>query len=731
MPVKFRKLAYIFACYVPFSGVQGNAVAEKKSTLQESSNFRPGTESHRLTFELGIPRRFATRYLSDTRILQIRVIPARAHEFETSRFYDSRYIHRVIVHEENGEVTLNLQLKNESLGWMVTPQIDPWRIVVDLWRTDTKSSAKNLQEEWRWQDDHFALKENSVKKRQENLAPFSSFHREEVPVVKKESESAKSVPKIDMGAAQSQDFSNAQDVQTQEAGLPANFGRLDDAVQIAPARLSELRQKASQYINTDAEFKSLVDLAQELYKSGDTDAAVTVNRRLATLGENDFKEDPKLIWLAGESAYLSAETDLSTDYFRALLLKHPQSEYAWYAKLRLADMDCLKDNSCRNQGSLTAPLEKEYVNLALAENSPWQVKIASTLRILHKKIDTQPGAANLYQQNLSNCVNRVLVPFEMRKNCAYIQTRSSVEKLDVISADLQVQEFKKFAIGDPRIATLEALNGKNAEGVLREIHNSKAWDRWIELEKKSRPTFLDFTLKNPELLFTRAEAWEAAGDVTNAVRLYSLVWQNSKDARQKMEAASIAALLLYKAGSKSKAESFLNKIQSIENRKVTGLGGRATGAIRSLALAPFQSAKALRLLMDEMHHGRFVERELRALLQFAQMTRRSAQGDLIFEKILAHPLKTAEDVKLVEASLLRYADDLREANRMVKSGDTFFAAANLAQGTRRAESAYKAGIVYARAGLLEKAKNSWQLAASDLNDKRFSALASERLDRLR
>ncbi len=105
------------------------------------------------------------------------------------------------------------------------------------------------------------------------------------------------------------------------------------------------------------------------------------------------------------------------------------------------------------------------------------------------------------------------------------------------------------------------------------------------------------------------------------------------------------------------------------------------------------------------------------------------QSELIYTKILAYPVKSPDETQIAEKSLLQYADDLRDAGQFSKAGDMFFAVANLSQGTTHAESAYKAGVVYARAGLFDKAKTAWQLAANDTNDKRYSALANERLDR--
>lgn len=78
--------------------------------------------------------------------------PARASEFDVSRFYDTRYIHRVVVEETNGDVILSFQLKNAPLAWLVTPQENPWRLVVDIWKTEP-IEPRSFEQEWKWQDD--------------------------------------------------------------------------------------------------------------------------------------------------------------------------------------------------------------------------------------------------------------------------------------------------------------------------------------------------------------------------------------------------------------------------------------------------------------------------------------------------------------------------------------------------------------------------------------------------
>ncbi|MEY2987675.1 MAG: hypothetical protein RJB13_1196, partial [Pseudomonadota bacterium] len=128
----------------------GSDKADGKSDRSES--FVPGSESYRASFDLGVPRRFATRYLRESRALEIKVIPAKASEFDASSFYDTRFIHRVLVRENRGEVTLSIQLKNAPVAWYVGHQSNPWRIVLDIWRTEP-SLARSIEEEWDWQED--------------------------------------------------------------------------------------------------------------------------------------------------------------------------------------------------------------------------------------------------------------------------------------------------------------------------------------------------------------------------------------------------------------------------------------------------------------------------------------------------------------------------------------------------------------------------------------------------
>lgn len=717
------KFVTLISGVVPLAFLPAMAVTDA-TARNSASQFVPGSDSYRVSFELKSPRRFATRFIREKRTLQIRVVPAKASEFEASRFYDTKYVRRVLIEEQNGDVIVSLQLKDFNLGWLVTSQENPWRILVDLWRT-APSKNKSLDEEWNWQEGQFNLAStaphsvDTTKPSSQSIQPIQTTPVVDVPSVASEP--------VDAATPQS---GVPVDRILSNAAFPENFGRLDTPVKTSGERLAELQKKAGMVLGSAIEYQAASALAEELYKTDQIAGAVTLYRRMAALSEAQFKENPRTMWLAGESAYLAKNFDLSTDYLRALLLRHGQSEFASLAKLRLNDIALLQKSANPNN-VIDEKISSSYAEIALAETSAWEARIAATMRLLHNDNNFNYDAAKLYQQNLNACVNRSLLPFDMRKNCAYIQTRSAVEKSDILSADAEIQRFRRMAPNDSRIARLEENVQKNIRSLLADVNERKTWDSWIAFEKKARPELLDFTLKDPDMMFARAESWEAAGEPKKAAQLYAVHWQLAQDERKKDETAAVTARLFYKSNDYSKADTYLRRLETSDYRRGNGLGDRAVGAMREIALPPYRNKRALRILMDEITAGRYVEHSLSALVNFAQMQKGTGAADTLHEKILAHPPKDQDEANTVETVTLQYADDLRNSNRNARAADMYHAVANTNKSGRRAEAAYKAGLAYARAGQLEKAKTSWQMAASDVNDKRYASLAAERLERLK
>lgn len=726
-----------------FDSIYVHAQVLKTKKEKNVSSFVVGEDSYRMVFELNEPRRYATRFNKETRTLQIRVIPARASEFNASSFYDTRYVKRIVIHEDKSEVILNIQLKNLPVGWVIATQNKPWRIIVDFWRTEPEE--KNLETDWNWQPDYidgiskeqsqdglpaisvaeFSGKEESASKNKNNIPIIPLMSNEKVVNHSGAPEKEKS------NDSRTNFISQISPLQAEKKyELPEIYGRLEKVIPLPEGRAGQLQMQMGAAFGSKDEVEIGKKLAEEFYKSGNETQALTIFRRLAALSERSLKSDPKFLWEAGESAYLTKNFSLANDYLRSLLLNYPGNSFSNLAKLRIIDMDELVNSKEKGLGKTRFQNAQMYSEMALSEKTPQIVKIAATLRVLNGVVDENPSAAKTYQQNLDACVSVSSVPFDLMKNCAYDRTRALIDKENINVSDAAVQQFKKLAPTDLRGAGLEKIIFKRVKDLLKKTAQTKQWEEWIAFEKKSRPALLEFTFADAEALFTRAEAFEAVGENQKSAQLYGAFWQASNDQKKKNEAAALAARLLYRSNKPSEAEEFLLRIERDSKRKSEGLTDRSISSLRELSVAPYRNKIALRLLLDEMKLGRYVERDLPTLAEWVQRLRGTPEAEPLYGKILAYPAKSLDEIQTVETSIMRYAEDLRDLGRFANSGDMFLAIANLAQGTHRAEAAYKAGVVYARAGLFDKAKTAWLLAANDTNDKRFSSLASERLDRL-
>ncbi|KAB8031897.1 tetratricopeptide repeat protein [Fluviispira multicolorata] len=753
---KKKLFTYSFFTFLSVGGgvFDSNSICAQNIKIRKekiSPTFLAGEDSYRMIFELGEPRRYATRFINETRTLQLRVIPARAEEFNSTSFYDTRFVKRVNIKEDKSEVIINIQLKNLPIGWVVATQNKPWRILIDFWKTEPEN--KNLEADWNWQPDFIdgLSKENipeimpnyTIKEKENSDKNFVPTIRSQVVIQQSEKPKIRQFPNKENTKNNIKETENIKKTNitlpernisevknNKEYNLPEIYGRLELVKPISEHRMTMLQAQMGAVFGGKEEFEIGKNFADELYKSGNEEQALSIYRRLVALSEKNFKLDPRILWNAGESAYLTRNFDLANDYFRSLLLNSPGSEFAALAKLRILDIDELSNSKTKGMGKTGFQNAEKYSEMALYDKNPLIVKIASSLRVLNNLVDEKPQAVKTYQQNLDACVTSGSIPFDLLKNCAYNKIRSSVEKENINDADAAVQQFKKLVAGDKRSVLLEQIVNSRVKDLLKNTAQNKQWEVWTRFEKGARQTLLQFTYSDSDALYTRAEAFDAVGEVQKSIQLYSAFWQASPDQKRKNEAAALVARLNYQSNKPSEAEIYLRRIEQDEKRKTEGLTDKTVQALRELSVAPYRNKIALRLLLDEMKLGRYVERDLPTLGEWARALRGTPDVEPLYEKILAFPAKSLDEIQTVETSIMQYAEDLRDSGRFAKSGDMFLAMANLAQGTHRAEAAYKAGVVYARVGLFDKAKTAWLLAANDTNDKRYSSLASERLDRL-
>jgi hypothetical protein len=703
---------------VPAANAFGGGTADGKNRLPEQ--FVAGKDSYRAAFELGAARRFATRYLKETRSLEIRVSPARASEFDVSRFYDTRFIHRVVVEEKNGDVVLSFQLKNAPVAWLVTHQEGPWRLVVDIWRTEP-AEPRTLDQEWKWQDDASGKSQDAAKTARESSA-------ETFPVVVKPVEI--DLPADDLTVAQSNNPklnstllsdspANARGGQTQKA-------RLESVATLSGDALATLERQAGADTGLPAEFDSLEKLATALYRSGQTRQAVTLFRRLTALNGRRFQDSPRLLWMAGESAFLEGKPDLASDFLQTLVGRFPSHEMGALGKFRLADLKLEKQG-----GTVAQDLNERYSEVALSENAPWAARIGAAVRLLEPVISTRPEAARNHQAAIQSCLNGQYVSEQFRQSCAFIQTKFSVSQLDAVSADAALQRFRGRYAQDPRVALLQDELANRVRFIVEELARKKDFQALADFERNARSGLLDFTLREPDLLMARVEGWLSVGDAKRALALLQIFTSSTADEAKRNEALALTAQLQNKQQQRDKAEQALKKLYASDVRKNTGLSDRATAAVKESARSPYLSKTAQSLLIDEMKFGRYVERDVGMLVTLANAARGREDADKVFDVLMTTSPRNDDEARRIEGALMGYADDLRNNGRLAKAGDVYMTVANLAQTSKKAEASYKAGLVYARAGMVEKAKTAWQMSAADVTDKKFSSLANERLERIR
>ena len=502
--------------------------------------------------------------------------------------------------------------------------------------------------------------------------------------------------------------------------------RLEALSPITPEALVALERRAGADVGGISEFDAIEKLATGLYRSGSTQQAIALFRRLATLNARRFQDSPRLLWMAGESAYLADKADLASDYFQTLQSRFSGQETGSLAQLRLVEL-----KSARSAEKSPGEFNDQYTEIAMNDRAPWAARIGAALRLLEPLMPTRPESARAHQAALQNCLNGNFVSEQIRQSCAYVQTKFAVSQTDVVSADAALQRFRTRYPNDPRTPVLEAELANRVRFVLDEYSKKKDYPALADFEKNARPGLLDFTLRDPNLLMARVEGWLSVGDTKRALNLLQVFSSSTSDETKRTESFALLAQLHLKQKQQDKAESVLKRLFVSDNRKNNGLTDRATAALREASRAPYSSKTAQLILIDELKFGRYVERDVGMLASLAVAARGRDDADKVFETLMTTTPRNDADTRQIETSLMQYADDLRGNGRLAKSGDVYLAVANLGQTTKKAEASYKAGLMYARAGMVEKAKTAWQLSAADTADKKFSSLASERLERIR
>ncbi len=691
---------------------QGADASMKQS---HSSQAQPETETARLTFLLGSPRRYAARFLPKDRKLQIRVLPARANEFDASAYYDGRFVHRAVVKETNGEVVLSLQLKNKDVDWLVTHQESPWRIIVDLW-ANKESAVASQRSNWHWNGYHSSIPgEGTPKSTFSTLDPDSLENSEELGFEDFESLGESIRYEDELSQLSTEPF-------TTEDGAPTNTSAKSQGSSpyerflVVNSNLPALGEEAAPQA-----------LGRNQFSRGLHTEALNTFRKQATLHRREFVSNSENLWLAGESALLAGRKALAKDYFLTLQKTSPKSSHGSLGQLRMLDINA-------EEGTVPAEkLTQGYEALTQSPTSSPEARSMAALRLVSlgsaREQEKKTNASLL--PHFEECVKLKSLRQKFVNECDYQIFVHNHKTDDLVVAQRSIAAFEDKWPEDNRMARhKEALRTK-VRAFLDDVSKNGRFAAWIAFERASDPAWIQFSNGQSKYLKTRAEAWEKAGNTARALDLYERAAEREADPKNQMKLLAKAANIAMKTDGENRALRSLRQVESNPVRRTEGLGVEATALVREVALAPHNQELATKMLLDEIFLGFHAENDLRTLVSLTERLKGSREADVLYEKILALPTRSRSEAELKEDTLLDFAEMLRNQGRLVKSADMFLSVANLDSGKSRAEAAYKAGVVYFRAGLLEKATQSWNIAANDLANSKYSALAKERLNRIR
>ena len=720
MKYTHRALKLLAAVTAGTTWVQFPKIIAEDSAMAASQNAAKSLDSFRYIADLGTPRRFATRYIKETRTIEMKIIPARAEEFDGSRYFDTKYIQRVVIKEQLGEVTMSFQLKDLSLGWSLVAIENPWRLVLDVFETDEEADSLDQQRGWSWNQNH-----NTVR-RVPGVAGEKSINQVPQASVKPIQEvdvTSEAVPQVAI-----EQKSSTGDVTSER---PRLFGRIEPVQSQPPEMISAIKDRITEGKNKSETLQAQKELASIFYVTGNHQKAVQQFRILASQDVSIIKADPKLLWQAGESAYLSKQDDAAEDYFNLILQFHPQSSYVDLAKLRKADLSLLQKQP---QGVLTSDMQKwlsSYAEIARSEKDSVLAKIIAAMRVTHGSVDQDPQGAKPYHQILNKCVNQAMASFELLSECSYIQSMIDAQFSEITSAYEKATQYRESFKDEVRYAKLRSVLEQRMTQQITNAQKSNKLTDWIEIEKHLPAEALLFTLTNASLMFARAQAWDAVAEPLKAARLYGLFAQNASQEPQHTDALALASLGYFRSAQKRAAESSLKKLSDHIDDSEEKLSEKSLQAIRIMALSPYQSRTAFKIFEEQLIAGVTKETAFDALFSFAQMATSQKSSEFFCIQMANISSKSPEQIKNTESHIMRFAEKLAQGAGHLKAAEMYLLVAKINQGNHKAEAAYKAGLQFARAGAYEKAKESWQLAASDVTEKRYSALANERLERLK
>ena len=469
----------------------------------------------------------------------------------------------------------------------------------------------------------------------------------------------------------------------------------------------------------------MFDLGRVLFESGDYERAYSVYRNCLLFEKKALFSNVKALFYAAETAFLQGDFLWAEKLYGHIVRFHGSGEYLRLSKMRVHDIRV----SVKNQENKMSVSDRDVYSALFFENPSFSLpSVLCLLRVLHCDPHFFVKQSKSYRVILEKCVAGKIVPFALERKCAYHLLRSLIDVGDFISA----QEFlgKNFMEGGVYhdLKDLESLEGFLKDSASMCVRNSFRHSKSSVLEIHDN---LDSKYKDVEdFAYARSVVWHLLnkGRADEAHKIALDAWHRIEEEKKQDEFSSENAFLFYKSGYVKRGKAWSSLLHKFHKKCVSD---EIYKNVSDFVLS-FQDRNMLNCLLEDFRNQ--CPRPL-SLSVFRAVEYQAHQMGLdampVYAKIYELVLKEKLNVKDLESSLYRYARKLQKIGNNTLSGDVFSTLSKIEMSPRRTKYLFLSGTLYARAGLIEKAKKSFQSAVLEIQDRRYADFGQTKTCRFR
>lgn len=532
-----------------------------------------------------------------------------------------------------------------------------------------------------------------------------------------------------------------------------------------------------------SEGQAMAEYALKLFNFGHEKRALAAYQQVLRNEPLVFDEDPLHLWALAEIHFGTGNQTLASEYYSALISKHPSSGLAVLAQIRLLDVKAIyaiNSNSSRSLKDLIPSLKKINprgnseitLMLSLREafwNSPEK---ELDIKAIPAITDKDFQRLSTHYPNHESAKTGFLAASMVMKHLI-----SSPWNKD--TADFAKEYFSKFSgkSGKPYAPQLEAQLTDKLDNLLRNLAAEQKYLETVEAFE-SIPSNIKGIESRPVTAWALAESYRNLGKFKEALPHYEQTANKADMGITKLKASLWSAIIAgsmfgeltdeamtpAKVGTYKKKSAFFDEQASRIWSKLTPEDQRkvAVGYKRVLeenAVSPIVLKTPPKILLSQWTDSLSTTLDpttadtgtgtwesnfsaSSSLVKFLKslatrftelgLENERAQSIALMQKMTPKDFGDDNEAKVVWANeLSQLADDYRKANRYLDSGRLYTEVAQKSENwERKSEALYKGGLLLYRAGRKDEAIAALRDASQDGSNLFYQNLAKERLNQL-